>query len=403
MDNTYHQNLAKKRKIMAKQIQNFINGKFVEHHSHLDSYNPGTGEVWAKVPDSGKNEVDLAVQAAKQAFPSWSALSPEARAQYMLKIADILESRLTEFAEMESKDQGKTVGFAKAVDIPRAVYNFRFFATAIQHKLNESTVQSKFGVVNYTVKSPIGVAGLISPWNLPLYLLTFKIAPCIGAGNTCICKPSEMTSVTAAMLCEVFNEAGLPPGVVNMVFGYGHKVGQEIVDHPEIPVISFTGGTVTGKKIMASAAANFKKLSLELGGKNPAIIFNDADLEQCIPTTVRSSFSNQGEVCLSTSRIFVQEDLYPKFLELFVDATRKLKVGPPTESTTNVGALISKEHLAKVKGYVKIAQEEGGKIECGEGSSDENVPLPAAYENVSMGKMLPVFVRDCGGAVREDS
>lgn len=381
MDDSSHLNLAKKRKIMAKEIQNFINGEFVEHHEHLDSYNPGTGEVWAKVPDSGKNEVDLAVQAAKQAFPSWCALSPETRAQYMLKIADILESRLTEFAEVESKDQGKTVGFAKAVDIPRAVLNFRFFATAIQHKVNESSVQSKFGVVNYTIKNPIGVAGLISPWNLPLYLLTFKIAPCIGAGNTCICKPSEMTSVTAAMLCEVLNEAGLPPGVVNVVFGYGHKVGQEIVDHPDIPVISFTGGTATGKKIMASAAANFKKLSLELGGKNAAIIFSDADLEQCIPTTVRSSFSNQGEVCLSTSRIFVQEDLYPKFLELFVDATRKLKVGPPPESTTNVGALISKEHLAKVKGYVKIAQEEGGKIECGEGGPDGNVPLPAAYQN----------------------
>ncbi|XP_071833960.1 2-aminomuconic semialdehyde dehydrogenase-like [Apostichopus japonicus] len=371
---------AKKRKTMALEVQNFIGGEFIPAKTHLDSFNPATGEVWAKIPDSGKEEIDLAVKSAKQAFPSWSSLSPDVRGQHLHKIADILESRLDEFAEIESRDQGKPVGLAKKVDIPRAVLNLRFFATAIQHTLNDSTVQSKFGVFNYTTKNPIGVAGLISPWNLPLYLLTFKIGPCIAAGNTCICKPSEMTSVSAWMLCEVMKQAGLPPGVVNMVFGYGHKVGQSMVEHPEIPVISFTGGTATGKKIIGSSAANFKKLSLELGGKNAAIIFDDADLEQCIPTVVRSSFTNQGEVCLATSRIFVQEKLYPRFLELFIEATRKLKVGPPTESTTDVGALISKEHLAKVKGYVDIAIE-GGRIECGERSQDKELSLPESHQN----------------------
>ncbi|XP_071830126.1 2-aminomuconic semialdehyde dehydrogenase-like [Apostichopus japonicus] len=372
---------AKKMKTMALEVQNFIGGEFIPAKTHLDSFNPATGEVWAKIPDSGKEEIDLAVKSAKQAFPSWSSLSPEVRGQHLHKIADILESRLDEFAEIESRDQGKPVGLAKKVDIPRAVQNLRFFATAIQHTLNDSTVQSKFGVFNYTTKNPIGVAGLISPWNLPLYLLTLKIGPCIAVGNTCICKPSEMTSVSAWMLCEVMKQAGLPPGVVNMVFGYGHKVGQSMVEHPEIPVISFTGGTATGKKIISSSAANFKKLSLELGGKNAAIIFDDADLEQCIPMAVRSSFTNQGEVCIATSRIFVQEKLYPRFLELFIEATRKLKVGPPTESTTDVGALISKEHLAKVKGYVDIAIEEGGRIECGERSQDEELSLPESHRN----------------------
>lgn len=360
-------------------LENFINGKFLPCKNHIDSYDPSTGKVYCKVPDSDQEEVDMAVKAACDAFESWSKTPPELRAKIMRKIADLIESKLDEFAEAESRDQGKPVLLAKTVDIPRACLNLRFFASTIINasSMNHSNVLNKVGAVNYCVRCPIGVAGLISPWNLPLYLLTFKIAPAIAAGNTVVCKPSEMTSVTAWMMAKLMNEAGLPPGVCNLVFGTGPKAGAAIVKHPDIPVISFTGSTATGQTITQMSAPFYKKLSLELGGKNAAIVFDDADLEKCLATTIRSSFANQGEICLCTSRVFVQKGIFDKFLEKFVEKTRQLQVGSPKDPGTNLGALISKEHLAKVLGYVKLAVNEGGEIVCGEGKDPPlNLPSP---------------------------
>ncbi|XP_038655324.1 2-aminomuconic semialdehyde dehydrogenase isoform X1 [Scyliorhinus canicula] len=355
-------------------LENYIAGKFVPCSRHLDSYDPSSGDVYCRVPDSGKEEVDAAVNAAKDAFPAWSAKSPLQRSQILHKLADLIEAHLEEFAQAESKDQGKTITAARSMEIPRAVYNFHFFASTILHHTTECAEMDHMGCTNFTTRTPVGVAGLISPWNLPLYLLTWKIAPAIATGNTVVAKPSEMTSVTAWMMCKLLEEAGVPPGVVNIVFGTGPRAGEAIVSHPDVPLISFTGSTLTAQRIRERSAPFCKKLSLELGGKNPAIIFDDANLDECIPTTVRSSFTNQGEVCLCTSRIFVQKNIYNEFLERFVENIRKWKVGVPSDPTVNMGAVISKEHLEKVKGYINLAQNEGAKILCGEGIDSLEIP-----------------------------
>lgn len=357
-------------------LENFIGGKFVQCERHIDSYDPSTGEVYCKVPDSGPKEVEAAVNAAKEAFPEWSSRSSEQRAGILNKLADLIEANLEEFAQAESRDQGKTVTLARNMDIPRAVYNFRFFASSVRHHTTDCSQMDHMGCLNYTIRCPVGVAGLISPWNLPLYLLTWKIAPAIATGNTVVAKPSEMTSVTAWMMCKLMQKAGVPPGVVNIIFGTGPTAGDALVGHPDVPLISFTGSTVTAQRITERSAPFCKKLSLELGGKNPAIIFADADLEQCIETTVRSSFSNQGEICLCTSRIFVERSIYTTFLEKFVAAAKKWKTGVPTDPSNNNGALISKEHLEKVRSFVALAKSEGGIIHCGEGV--EQLDLPEA-------------------------
>ncbi len=297
----------------------------------------------------------------------------------MQHLADILETQQEDFAQAESRDQGKPASLARRVDIPRMIYNFRFFSTVILHSNNSSSYLDKAEAVNYTTTTPIGVAGLISPWNLPMYLLTFKIAPCIAFGNTCVCKPSEMTSVTAWMFSKAVVQAGIPPGVINVVFGVGPRAGQALVQHPHVPLISFTGGTATAEHIIKTSAPHCKRLSLELGGKNPSVVFDDADFENCVQTCVRSSFTNQGEICLCTSRIFVQDTIFQKFVDRFVQETRKLKVGAPKEPDTNMGALISKEHLHKVKGYVSIAVQDGGLLMCGEGK--ESLDLHKENEN----------------------
>ncbi|XP_061667646.1 2-aminomuconic semialdehyde dehydrogenase isoform X1 [Syngnathoides biaculeatus] len=360
-------------------LENFIGGKFVPCRSHIDSYDPSTGEVYCKVPDSGEEAVEDAVAAAKEAFPGWAAQSPEQRAQILNKLADLIEAHLEEFAQAESKDQGKTLTFARTVDIPRSVYNFRFFASSVLHQTNDCSQMDHVGCLNYTMRCPVGVAGLISPWNLPLYLLTWKIAPAIAAGNTVVAKPSEMTSVTAWMMCKMMQQAGVPPGVVNVVFGTGPRAGDVLVGHPDVPLISFTGSTATARRITERSAPYCKKLSLELGGKNPAVIFADADLDRCIETTVRSSFSNQGEICLCTSRIYVERSVYPVFLDKFVAAARKWKTGVPSDATNNNGALISKDHLEKVRGFVTLAKSEGATVHCGEGV--DPLDLPERYAN----------------------
>ena len=335
------------------KLNNFIGGSFVEPLSqeYMLSYAPATGEPLLHLADSNSADVDRAVAAAQAAFPAWSALSADARSAHLYRVADLIEQRLEEFAKAESADNGKPVSLARAMDIPRAIHNFRFFAGAVLHAQESSTTQgpSAAPVLNYTLRQPLGVAGLISPWNLPLYLLTWKVAPALVVGNTVVAKPSEFTSLTAHLLCQVFADAGVPPGVLNVVFGRGASAGARLVEHPEVPLISFTGGTVTGEKVAVGAARHFKKVSLELGGKNPNIVFADADLQQAVAGTVRSSFLNQGEICLCGSRVFVHASVFDEFLARFVEAARQLRVGDPADPSTTTGALVSKEHLEKVQ------------------------------------------------------
>uniref|UniRef100_W5K9X8 2-aminomuconic semialdehyde dehydrogenase n=1 Tax=Astyanax mexicanus TaxID=7994 RepID=W5K9X8_ASTMX len=380
---------------MSKQgelvLQNYIGGKFVPCSKHLDSYDPSVGQVYCRVPDSGAQEVEAAVKAAKEAFPGWSEKSPADRAKVMNKLADLMEARLEEFAQAESKDQGKTVTAARTLDIPRAVQNFRYFASSIQHHTTECSQLDHMGCISYTIRCPVGVAGLISPWNLPLYLLTWKIAPAVAMGNTVVAKPSEMTSVTAWMMCQLLEEAGFPPGVVNIVFGTGPRAGDALVAHPDVPLISFTGSTATARAITERSAPYCKKLSLELGGKNP----------QCISTTVRSSFANQGEICLCTSRIFVERSIYPQFLAKFVEAARQWKTGAPSDPYSINGALVSKEHLEKVRSYVALARAEGAQIHCGEGVDALNLPP----QNAGGYFMLPTVitgVKDSSRVMQEE-
>lgn len=347
-------------------IKNYINGELVEPVSekYFDNFDPAIGEPYGIVPDSDERDVELAAAAAEAAFPAWSAMPADERSRIMFKIADLIKRDLAEFARAECIDNGKPLTLAKTVDIPRAIKNFEFFASAI-HGFSSEAHHTEGEAVNYTLRSPIGIVGAISPWNLPLYLFTWKIAPALISGNCVIAKPSEITPITAYLLSEACIEAGLPEGVLNIVHGYGHKVGKAITAHPKIKAITFTGGTKTGADIASVAAPMFKKLSLELGGKNPNIIFADADYEKMLSTTVMSSFRNQGEICLCGSRIFIEKPIYEKFKNDFVERTKALKIGDPLQNDTDQGAIVSKEHMEKVLGYIKLAKEEGGTILCG--------------------------------------
>jgi aminomuconate-semialdehyde/2-hydroxymuconate-6-semialdehyde dehydrogenase len=349
-----------------EKILNYINGKLVEPYleKYLDNYNPAEGKVYSLIPDSDKEDVEQAVKAAAQAFPSWSIMPTEDRMKILLKVADLIDRDLDKLSLAESIDNGKTVKLARSLDIPRASANVRFYATAAMHFATNAHV-NEGDSVNYTTRMPIGVVGCISPWNLPLYLFTWKIAPALAAGCTVVAKPSELTPMTAFLFSQLCIEAGLPPGVLNIVHGLGSKAGQAIVEHSQVKAISFTGGTVTGKKIAATAAPMFKKLSLELGGKNPNIIFADCDFHQAVHHSLRSSFTNQGEICLCGSRILVERGLFDKFVTEFVKRTKELKIGDPHGSLTDLGALVSEAHLNKVLSYVKLAKDEGGKILAG--------------------------------------
>jgi aminomuconate-semialdehyde/2-hydroxymuconate-6-semialdehyde dehydrogenase len=347
-------------------IHNFIDGKFVEPAGgkYLDNIEPATGKPYSLVPDSEARDVELAVAAAEKAFPAWSTTPAAERSRILLRIADLIERDLEKLARAESIDTGKPLALARSLDIPRAASNFRFFATAILHTENEAHVTDGIAF-NYTLRQPRGIAGLISPWNLPLYLLSWKIAPAIAVGNTAIAKPSELTPMTAFLLGDICAEAGLPNGVLNIVQGTGPKVGAAITAHPKIGTISFTGGTVTGRKVAEAAASSFKKVSLELGGKNPNIVFADADLDAAIAGSVRSSFANQGQVCLCGSRVFVERSAYQDFVARFIDKASQLKQGDPLDESTEQGAVVSQAQLDKVKFYVDLAQKEGGRVALG--------------------------------------
>lgn len=351
-------------------IENYIGGEMVlpAGCEYFDNIEPATGEAYSLIPDSDERDVNLAADAAKAAFPAWSTTPPEERFAILMRLVSLIERDLEPLATAESKDNGKPVSLARSVDIPRAAANFRFYATAAMHLANESHETHGAGgvhAINYTLRQPVGVAGCISPWNLPLYLFTWKIAPAIAAGCTVVAKPSEVTPMTAYLLSKLCIEAGLPPGVLNIVHGTGPKVGSAIVAHQDIKAISFTGGTKTGEEIARTAAPMFKKLSLELGGKNPNIIFAGCNYDEMLATTVRSSFSNQGEICLCGSRIFVERPLYERFKSDFVERVSALKVGDPNDPATDVGAIVSKQHFEKILSYIDLAKTEGGTILCG--------------------------------------
>ena len=354
-----------------QDIRNYIDGTLQEPISgnYLDNIEPATGQVYGRIPNSDELDVTQAVAAAKRAFPAWADTPIGERSAIMTRIADLIQERLEPLAHAESKDNGKPVSLARSVDIPRGSANFRYFAQAITQFHSETYDMGPQGF-NYTLRRPLGVAGCISPWNLPLYLFTWKIAPAIAAGNTVVAKPSEITPMSAYLLSEICIEAGLPPGVLNIVHGLGQSAGSPIVGHPDVPAISFTGGTSTGKAISQVAAPMFKKLSLELGGKNPNIVFADCDYESALATSVRSSFANQGQICLCGSRIYVEKPIYERFVADFTARVAAMKVGDPLDADTDLGAIVSKAQMEKDLSYIALAQEEGGEILTGGGKAE---------------------------------
>ena len=360
-----------------EKIENYIDGKLQQSSTgkYLEVYNPAKGEVYAVAPDSNEVDTNLAILAAEKAFTSWSATTIEERHDYLMKISMAIEANLDALALAESIDNGKPLWLAKSVDIPRAASNMRFFATAIMQFASEAH-EMNGTAINYTLRKPLGVVACISPWNLPLYLFTWKIAPALAAGNTVVAKPSEVTPMTAYLFSKICIEAGLPKGVLNIVHGQGQNTGAVLSAHKKVKAISFTGSTKVGAEIAMKAAPSFKKYSLEMGGKNPNIIFADCDYDKMLKTTIRSSFANQGQICLCGSKIFIEKSIYEKFKADFIEKTSKLKVGNPLDVDTNIGAVVSKPHFDKIVSYINLAKEEGGKILSG-GKAIQ----PKGYEN----------------------
>ena len=346
------------------KILNYIKGKFNEPISSewMDNFSPSTGEVIGSIPLSGDADVRSAIAAAKSALPEWSSLDPSDRALWLDKIADCLEEKFEEIAHLESMDTGKPISLARSVDARRSVSNFRFFSEMIRDR--EDEVFEMEDATNIVKLRAVGVGALITPWNLPLYLLSWKVAPAIGMGNTVVCKPSELTPLTADLLMRVIDEVGLPPGVVNLVHGNGNA-GSILTGDPDVDLVSFTGGTSTGAKVAQSASPQFKKLSLELGGKNASIVFSDCNLEETVKGVTRAAFLNQGQVCLCGSRILVEDAIYDQFMDMFLESVESMVIGDPMHEDTDLGALISKQHLEKVESYVSLALEEGGEIVTG--------------------------------------
>ena len=346
------------------QVLNFVDGAFQNTPQVLENVTPSTGEVFGTIPRSGAAEVDQAMAAAKRAFPAWSKTPVAERAACLERLADAVRDHAELLAKEEARDNGKPLSLAAHVDIPRAEKNLRFYASGVQHYASESHAMEG-EAINYTLRKPLGVVACISPWNLPLYLFTWKVAPALAAGNCVVAKPSELTPVTAYLLSTWVKEAGFPDGVFNVLHGLGPEVGEAMVTHPDIAAVSFTGGTTTGARIAGHVAPKFKKMSLELGGKNPAIIFEDADFEDALRTTLRSSFANQGQICLCGSRILIQRSIYDKFKEALVAKAAKMVAGDPLDPSTKLGAVVSEAHMEKILSYITLAKEEGGQILCG--------------------------------------
>ena len=351
---------------IVEKIENFIGGAFLAPTlgEYIPNINPATGQEYSKTPNSTKEDVDLAVAAAKKAFPDWKNTSLDTRFRLMNRVADLIEEYAPQLVLAESIDNGKPYTLAEKVDIPRAADNFRFFATALMHTSTDAHQMSE-NVMHYTVKQALGVVACISPWNLPLYLFTWKIAPALATGNCVVAKPSEVTPMTAYLLAKIVKKAGFPDGVLNIIHGIGPDCGSELVKHPDVKAISFTGSTRAGREIAGIAAKNFKKYSLELGGKNTNIIFEDCDWEKMLKTTVHSSFSNQGQICLCGSRILIQSSIYEKFKKDFIAAAAKIKPMDPLNPKAKMGAIVSEAHYNKILNAINTAKEEGGLILLG--------------------------------------
>lgn len=351
------------------RLRNYIDGQYREpsEGKYLEVFEPATGLPYAQVPDSGSQDVADAVAAAERAFEGWSRASSEDRSRILRRIAEGIERRLDEFARAESVDSGKPLALARSLDIPRAAQNFAFFADAITQFSSEAHAMGA-GAINYTLREPLGVVGCISPWNLPLYLFSWKIAPALAAGCTVVAKPSDVTPMTASLLGEICTEAGMPAGVLNIVQGSGARTGAALISHPGIRAISFTGSTRTGEEIARQVAPKFKKLSLELGGKNAAIVFADCDWDATLAGVMRSAFTNQGQVCLCGSRIYVERPVYERFKTAMIGKIRALKQGDPLvegPGAVDQGAVVSREHFEKVLGCIEQARADGGKVLTG--------------------------------------
>ncbi|NRA45161.1 MAG: aldehyde dehydrogenase [Oligoflexales bacterium] len=348
------------------KIDNYINGELLpaKESQYLDNYNPATGEVYSQVADSTASDLDDAISAATEAYPKWSRSSNEERCALLLRLANEVAKHSEPLAKAESQDTGKPFGLAMRVDIPRAASNLQFFAHAITQYSSQSHSMGDLGL-NYTLRDPLGTVACISPWNLPLYLFTWKIAPALAAGNCVIAKPSEITPMTAFLFSKICHKIGVPKGVLSILHGSGAGIGAKICSHDAVKAISFTGGTKTGASIASEVAPSFKKVSLELGGKNPCLVFADAHLEQVAEQVVKAAFTNQGQICLCASRIYVEESVYPEFSELLVNKVRNLKVGDPLEPSMDMGSLISSSHLQKVQSYVNTAIAEGAEVLVG--------------------------------------
>ncbi len=347
------------------KILNYINGQLTPPVSgqYLPNFEPSTGKEYGKVPDSDVVDLELAISAAEKALDGWKITSAEDKFKVLNRIAELIDQKNEELAQAESRDQGKNIKQARA-EITRAAQNFRFFASATMHFASEAHPMED-GTLNYTLRQPIGIVGCISPWNLPLYLFSWKIAPALAAGNCVIAKPSEVTPVTAFLLSWICIEAGLPSGVLNILHGTGPKTGKALVEHPKVKAISFTGSTRAGAEIAAFAAPRFKKLSLELGGKNPTVVFADCDFDLAVATSVRGAFTNQGEICLCGSRVYVEKSIYERFKDAYVKRAESLAVGIPSDETKNLGAIVSKLHFDKILNCIEFAKTEGGKVILG--------------------------------------
>ncbi len=376
MSQTEPTSAADPARVESGDVLHFIDGAFTAsaNDQSMENIEPATGQVYGSIAAGGPAEVDRAVEAAHRAFPIWSKMAPSDRAARLLRLADLVDANLEALARAESVDTGKPIGLARAVDIPRAASNLRYFANAVLHHHSEAYEhqQGTSRALSYTLRQPRGVAGTISPWNLPLYLFTWKIAPALATGNTVVAKPSEVTPVTAHHLAALSREADIPPGVFNIVHGRGAEAGAAIVAHRQIPTITFTGGTATGRQIAGTAAPMFKRLALELGGKNPTIVFADSDFEAAVSGAARAAFANQGQICLCGSRILIERSIFEKFTGAFVERVRSLRQGDPQEESTQQGAVVSRDHQQKVLGAIDVARREGGTILCG----GEAAPAP---------------------------
>lgn len=354
------------------RIQNYIGGKLSDPISGvwLENHEPATGQVYSEVPDSNEHDIAAAVEAAQAAFPQWAGKSVDERTYWLFKLADAIDDHRDELIQLESRDNGKPESLARMVDIPRCSKNIRHFASTMIGQASQSFAMPD--AINYTLRQPLGVVGIISPWNLPLYLFTWKIAPALATGNCVVGKPSEVTPMTAYRLGQICTDIDFPPGVLNIVQGSGANTGNALLQHPGIKAISFTGGTKTGRHVASVVSPQFKKLSLELGGKNPNIIFDDCEYDEMLRTTVRSSFANQGQICLCGSRVFVHASIYDKFKTDFVQKAKELVVGDPMDSKSNLGAVVSKPHFEKILSCIDLAKSEGGQVLCGGGPAKVN-------------------------------